>query len=84
MDYRTVLTSAEVVAVLRAAHGDSLAIFSSCTKMGDGLIRTEWGFRDSPIPLCGAETVWEHGEKPSDRVNEKTIWWLCFPSYATP
>jgi hypothetical protein len=83
---RQIKTSAEVYAVLHARHRKELKVFSSYSapdgdQYGDPekcVMRTEWGFEESENPFIGAETTWDKDhDKPYNRINEKTKYWLC-------
>ena len=88
--YKKVETSAEVWAVLKARHGAALRVFSSYSApkgepMGDpkhAVMMTEYGFEDGQWPLMGARTTWELTEKPGERKNEQTTYWLCYRTEA--
>lgn len=84
-EYRKIPTSPEVWAVIRARHPD-LKVFSTFSApdgnwFGDPdecAMFTEYGFGKSDVPIIGAETTWEkEQDKPHNRLNEKTIYWLC-------
>lgn len=84
MNWTMVTTSAEVWAVIKAAHPDLKVHTSYSYPDGDQFgnhdqcgMRTEYGFDGAPIPLIGAHTRWEKGEKEYERINEKTNYWLC-------
>ena len=88
--YRKVETSAEVWAVLKAKHGAALRVFGSYSApegdhMGDptqAVMMTEYGFEDGQWPLMGARTTWELTEKPGERKNEQTAYWMCYRTEA--
>lgn len=86
--YKRLPTSAEVWAVIRARHSGDLCVFSSLSEPdGDPFgnqshcrMMTEYGIKDSPFPLIGAETNWQkHPDNDYERVDEKTEYWLCVP-----
>ena len=66
-EYRTVETSAEVWAVIRARHPE-LRMFTS------------YGFAQADYPLMEAETTWDiELSRPGFRRNEVHQYWLCCP-----
>ena len=76
-DYRTVATSAEVWAVIRARHPE-LVPFGTASFEGD--MCTSFGFKGADFPLMEARTTWEPDpERPSHRINEQHRYWLCIP-----
>ena len=83
-EHKKIPTSAEVFAVIMAAHRKDLGVFSSYSNPtgSDGLTNTpqmftEWGFRGSDFPLIGHESRWEKGGKDHERVNEENTYWIC-------
>lgn len=82
--YEQVTTSAEVYAVIRAAHPD-LVVFSSCSdpdgyRFGGGVhcrMDTEWGFEGAVYPLVGSSATWDRSEIHAERLREKRRYWLC-------
>jgi len=77
-DYRTVETSREVWAVIRARHSE-LVPFSTASFEGD--MFTSYGFPGADFPIIEARTTWESDpDKPSHRINEQSRFWLCIPS----
>jgi len=86
MEYRRVTTSREVWAVIHARHGDELVVHGSAShpqgsahgNPTEASMFTSYGFKDAPIPLIEAKTTWDFNhEKPSERANEHTDFWLC-------
>ena len=82
-DYIKVPTSAEVWAVIKARHGNSLAVFESFSNPDGSFMgncrpemMTVYGFHDSAFPLMGARTTWET-QTDGKRGNERTEYWLC-------
>ncbi len=77
-------TSAEVWAVIRAAHPE-LKVFSSYSApdgdhFGDPSVckmMTEYGFPGADCPIVGAESTWEKHPNGHTRVNEKHSYWIC-------
>ena len=77
-DYRTVETSREVWAVIRARHPE-LVPFGTASFEGD--MFTSYGFTGADFPIMEARTTWEPDpEKPGHRVNEQIRFWLCIPT----
>ncbi|MBK7352179.1 MAG: hypothetical protein IPI92_20180 [Gemmatimonadetes bacterium] len=86
-EYRTVETSAEVWAVIRARHPE-LRVFGSYSypsgdEFGDpskGKMFTSYGFAQADYPLMEAETTWDiELSRPGFRRNEVHQYWLCCP-----
>ena len=87
-DYKKIITSAEVFAVIHARHKD-LKVFSSYSAPdGDylrgnttgGVMFTSYGFDNADFPIMEAETKWDiERETPFKRVNEQHTYWLCVP-----
>ena len=82
-DHRKIPTSVEVYAVIRAKHGDDLALFSSYSNPtgSDGMttqpqMHTEWGFLGDEFPVIGAATYFDIGEN-GKRENVTSAYWLC-------
>ena len=78
-DYRTVLTSPEVWAVIRTRHPE-LRVFGAHTSIGSvaGEVFTSYGFEGHDFPMIEARTIWEiDPEKPHERLNERHQLWLC-------
>jgi hypothetical protein len=79
-DYRTVKTSREVWAVIRACHPE-LVPFGTASFEGD--MFTSYGFPAADFPLI--ETTWElDPDKPNHRINEQSLFWLCIPIKEEP
>ena len=85
MKYRKIKTEASVWAVIKSVHPE-LVVHSSYSApegdfFGDSSIcrmMTEYGFKDSDMPLIGAETTWDRSpENDYKRENEKTEYWFC-------
>jgi hypothetical protein len=74
-DYRTVETSPEVWAVIRARHPE-LVPFGTASFEGD--MFTSFGFKGADFPLMEARTTWEIGPE-YQRINEQHRYWLCIP-----
>lgn len=78
-------TTPEVWAVIRASHPELVVYSSYSAPDGDRFgnpdkckMFTEYGFKDSDVPIIGAETTWEKDlEYEYKRVNEQTEYWLC-------
>lgn len=85
-DYRRVETSAEVWAVIRARHPEMRVFGSYSAPNGDEFgdtsiarMNTSYGFAGGDFPVIEAETTWDvNHERPSERNNQKTQYWLCF------
>lgn len=86
--YKKMATSAEVWAVIRARHNKDLVVFGSYSApegdefIGDssGRMDTSYGFKDGDFPLMEASTTWSiDREKPHERIDEITEYWLCVP-----
>ncbi len=86
-DYKTIPTSAEVWAVIRARHPE-LEVFGSYSapdgdQFGDpskGKMFTSYGFRQGDYPVIQAETTWDiDREHEHKRLNEEHKYWLCVP-----
>jgi len=84
-DYKKIPTSPEVWAVIKAAHKE-LCVFSSYSAPDGDLygnpdksrMMTEYGFRGCNCPIMGAETTWDKNpDKPHERINEHSNYWLC-------
>ncbi|MFA6125490.1 hypothetical protein [Sphingomonas sp.] len=90
-DYRKMRTSAEVWAVIRAAHPELVVFGSFSAPCGQAhgdptrsRMETSYGFAGSYFPVIEARTTWDwNPEKPSDRANEKHEYWLCLPENPT-
>lgn len=85
MDHKLIVTTESVWLAIRASH-KNLVVFSSYSNPSgnDGMtyqpqMMTEYGFKDSPIPLLRAHTKWDRGEREWDRVNETHEFWICVP-----
>lgn len=77
-DYRTVETSAEVWAVIRARHPE-LRVFGTASFEGD--VFTSLGFANADYPLMEARTTWERDpDNEHRRINERYRYWLCLPT----
>ncbi len=84
-DYRTVETSHEVWAVIRARHRDLMVFGSHTAPHGDEFtgpgrarIFTSYALPGTDFPIMEAETLWEFsGDAPHVRKNERTRYWLC-------
>ena len=76
-DYRTVETSREVWAVIRARHPE---LVPHGTASFEGDMFTSYGFPGADFPIMEARTTWEPDpEKPWLRINEQSRFWLCIP-----
>ena len=76
-DYRTVETSREVWAVIRARHPE-LVPFGTASFEGD--MFTSYGFSDADFPIMEARTTWDPDpDRPGHRINEQSRFWLCVP-----
>ena len=84
-EYICIDTSAEVYAVIMAAHRESLEGFSSYSAPegspihhpSTGVMKTEFAFKNTKVPIIGINTCWEivdGKEKPGTR---KHKYWLC-------
>jgi hypothetical protein len=87
-EYKKIVTTAEVWAVIRARHHEQLKVFSSFSapegdhygNPNEGRMMTEYGFDGADCPLIGADTRWDiDSEKPHKRINERHEYWLCLP-----
>ncbi|MCP5004959.1 MAG: hypothetical protein GY941_13645 [Planctomycetes bacterium] len=87
-DYKKITTSPEVWAVIKARHHKDLGVFGSFSapdgdhygNPDEGIMKTEYGFKDADYPLMGAETRWDiDRETPHKRINERHEYWLCLP-----
>ena len=86
MEHAKWKTSAEVWAVIRAAHPE-LQVFSTYSapdgdQFGDPSIcrmMTEYGFPGADCSIIGAESTWDRNPDPSnyERLNEKHEYWIC-------
>lgn len=88
-DYKTVPTSPEVWAVIKARHHADLVVFSSfsnpdgtfhggCGQQGE--MFTAYGLKGADYPLMEARTTWTiDREQPHTRVDEDHKYWLCLP-----
>jgi hypothetical protein len=85
-DYRTIETSAEVWAVIRARHPELRVFGSYSAPDGDylsgntdrGTMFTSYGFLGHDFPVIEARTTWDvDHEQPHVRVNEQHRYWLC-------
>ncbi len=94
INYRRIPTDYNVyVALVREESGivrENMAVFSSYTNIvenGMSTIFTEWGIKDSPIPIVGAETTYESELDMKDGMfydkeiegTRKHFYWLCVP-----
>ena len=86
-DYRRVVTSAEVFAVIRARH-TSMKVFGGYSApdgdwSGDpnkGKMFTSYGFERGDYPVIEIQTTWDiDHEHPEKRFNERHEYWLCLP-----
>lgn len=85
--YKTVSTSAEVWAVIRARHPEMRVFGSYSAPDGDqfgdprvGKMFTSYGFTEGDYPVIEAQTTWDiDPEKPYYRANEKHEYWICLP-----
>ena len=76
-DYRTVETSPEVWAVIRARHPE-LVPFGTASFEGD--MFTSYGFPGCDFPVMEARTTWDiNPEERWKRNNEQHRYWLCLP-----
>jgi len=82
IEYRSVPTSAEVVAVIMARHPE-LRVFGSHSAPeadhdGRGRMFTSYGFDGDEVPVLAMENKWDiDREKPHKRLNEEFWYWLC-------
>lgn len=87
MGYIKIPTSNEVWTCIHIRHPDLKVFGTYSFPMGNprgnpniGEMYTEYGFRESPIPLIAARTAWViNWDDPAKREGEKTDFWLCFP-----
>ena len=89
-DYKTIPTSLEVWAVIRAAHPE-MVVFGSYSypegnphgNMDMGEMFTSYGFPGGDYPVIEARTTWgiirNEGCLFHKRENEKHEYWLCLP-----
>lgn len=92
-NYKTIPTSPEVWAVIKAKHHKDLVVFSSFSNpngdfngnlTGIGEMFTAYGFKDADYPLMEVKTTWKIDiENNYLRNNEKHEYWLCLPLVAT-
>ena len=76
-DYRTVKTSREVWAIIRARHPE-LVPHETASFMCD--MFTSYGFPGADFPIIEARTTWESDpDRPNHRINEQSRFWLCIP-----
>jgi hypothetical protein len=81
-DYKTVKTSREVWASIRSRHPE-LVPFGTASFEGD--MFTSYGFPAADFPLIEARTTWElDPDRPSHRINEQSLFWLCIPIKEKP
>lgn len=83
-EYKKIITSREVWAVIRARHTDLKVFGSYSAPDGDEFdpeqcrMMTEYGFDGCDFPIIGSETTWDKNhDKPHERLNEKHVFWLC-------
>ncbi len=88
-DYKTIPTTPEVWAVIKARHHADLSVFSSfsnpdgtfiggCGQHGE--MFTAYGFKGADYPLMEARTTWDIDRaEPHKRINEEHKYWLCIP-----
>jgi hypothetical protein len=82
MDYRTIETSPEVWAVIRARHSE-LVPFGTASYECD--MFTSYGFPGADFPIMESRTTWEpDGQFPYKRTNEQSRYWLCIPIKEKP
>ncbi len=87
MNYKKMVTSAEVWAVIRARHKDLVVFGSYSAPDGDqhgdpsqGRMDTSYGFYGSDYPIIEASTTWTiNRDKSYERLDETTLYWLCLP-----
>lgn len=87
MNYKSMETSAEVWAVIKARHNDLMVFGSYSAPDGDqygdpsqGRMDTSLGFKGSDYPIMEARTEWTiDRDNPSKRIDEATRYWLCLP-----
>jgi hypothetical protein len=87
MEYATKTTSAEVYAVIHAAHPDLVPFSSFSDPSGTfnggpgetGRMDTEWGFSGAPIPLVGVSMTWRIVPEDPNKYDHKRRYWLCVP-----
>jgi hypothetical protein len=87
-NYKTVETSPEVWAVIRARHPELVPFSTYSAPDGDylggntskGEMFTSFGFPGSDYPIMEARTTWEiNPEERWKRNNEQHRYWLCLP-----
>lgn len=77
--YQRETTTPEVWAVLHASH-PNMTVHGSNTQPERGYIFTSYGFAGGYFPVVEAVTTWDvDPEKPHDRRNLVTRYWLCLP-----
>jgi hypothetical protein len=85
-DYRSVKTSAEVAAVIRAAHPEMVVFGSFSDPTGGfmggpcdtGRMETEYGFANHDFPTFRVRTTWAIGENGREiEGSRKHEYWLC-------
>ncbi len=86
LNYRRIPTDYSVyVALVRDETGivrENMAVFSSYTNIvenGMSTIFTEWGIKDSPIPIVSAETKYESEYDKEIEGTRTHSYWLCVP-----
>ena len=83
MEYKRIPTHYEVWVTIRNAHPE-LVVHSSYSALeadyfGDPSVckmMTEYGFKDSDMPIIGAESTWD-SHSGNKRINGKHKYWLC-------
>ena len=81
-DYRTVETSREVWAVIRARHPELVPLGTASFECD---MFTSYGFPGADFPLMEARTTWEPDfDRPGHRINEQSRFWLCIPIKEEP
>jgi len=86
-NYRLLVTSAEVIAVIRARHEQGLVVYSTfsdpsgTSPLGDGRpsMMTMYSMQGSDRPMFKLHSSWDVGEKSYERINEHHEYWLCLP-----
>ena len=89
-EYKTIETTTEVWAAIKAAHPELVVFGSHSAPDGDyltgnmstGRMETSYGFNGSDYPIMEARTTWDISRaEPQKRNNEKHQYWLCLPIY---
>lgn len=78
-DYKRILTSAEVFAVIRARHPD-MVVFRSYSDPDNGLMHTSYCFKGGDYPVIEVHTTWAADPKSSGKwLDAQHEYWLCVP-----